>query len=84
MRITLRLDDDVLSAAKTLAAQRHETIGEVISRLARQALASPPAPVLTRNGIPLLPKREGGGPVTMETVDFLSDEWLPSDTEFQA
>jgi hypothetical protein len=84
MRITLTLDDDVLSAAKTLAAQRHETIGAVISDLVWQVLASPPVPILTRNGAPLLPRREDGGPMTLETVNLLRDELLPSEPGFQA
>jgi len=39
MRTTLQLDDDVLAAARVLARQRQSTIGDVISDLARQALA---------------------------------------------
>jgi hypothetical protein len=36
MRITLTIDDDLLSAAKELAARQRKTVGEVISSLARQ------------------------------------------------
>jgi predicted nucleic acid-binding protein len=38
MRTTLTIDDDVLAAAKGLAARQHQSVGEVISALARQAL----------------------------------------------
>src|ERR1700681_2868788 len=39
MRITLTLDDDVLAAARALAAQRGVPIGTVVSDLARRGLA---------------------------------------------
>lgn len=38
MRTTLPIDDDVLAAAKGLAALQHKSVGEVISELTRQAL----------------------------------------------
>jgi hypothetical protein len=74
MRTTLTLDDDVLSAAKALAAQRNETIGDVISGLVRQALTPSVQQAATRNGVPLLPRRSDGGPVTLEIVNALRDE----------
>lgn len=49
MRTTLNLDDDVLIAARSLASEQNRTLGEVISALARQALAVPPSPEI-RNG----------------------------------
>lgn len=73
MRTTLAIDDDVLAAAKGLAARQHKTLGEVISALARQALL-PAAGGGTRNGVPLLPVRDGAGPVTPELVNQLRDE----------
>ena len=41
VRTTLEIDDDVLIAAKELAAHRHSTAGKVLSDLARQALHPP-------------------------------------------
>jgi hypothetical protein len=38
MRTTLDIDDDVLAAAKELAAQAGSSAGKVLSRLAREAL----------------------------------------------
>jgi hypothetical protein len=74
MRTTLSIDDDVLSAAKERAQQERKTVGEVISALARQALR-PTAPFSrTRSGIPLLPIRADGKPVTLELVNRLRDE----------
>lgn len=74
MRTTLSIDDDVLAAAKALAAQQNKTLGEVVSELARRALV-PAAPALkTRNGIPLLPIQKNARPVTMELINRLRDE----------
>lgn len=38
MRTTLRLDDDVLAAARTLAEKEGKTLGELISKLVRKGL----------------------------------------------
>ncbi|PDT28044.1 CopG family transcriptional regulator, partial [Rhizobium sp. L9] len=43
MRTTLAIDDDVLIAAKAMAAQQHRSVGEVISELARRSLRRPPS-----------------------------------------
>jgi hypothetical protein len=74
MRTTLSIADDVLLAAKDLAARQDKTVGEVISDLARQALRPdfPPGPM--RNGILLLPVRPEASPMTMERVNQLRDE----------
>ncbi|HEY1613678.1 MAG TPA: hypothetical protein VGF97_08310 [Rhizomicrobium sp.] len=74
MRTTLAIDDDVLAAAKGLAAQQHKTLGEVISALARQALLPQKASAPTRNGVPLLAARKGVPSVTMELINRLRDE----------
>ena len=74
MRTTLSIDDDVLAAAKELAATERKSIGEVISSLARTALR-PASPVRrTRNGVPLLVVRPGAARVTSELVRQLQDE----------
>lgn len=52
MRRTISLDADVLLAARTIAAQRRRSLGEVISELARRWLARPPSGA-ERNDIPL-------------------------------
>jgi hypothetical protein len=74
MRTTLDIEDDVLLAAKELAARRRESMGKVLSDLARQALTQSTAGSETRNGIPLIPVREDGGIVTIELVNRLRDE----------
>jgi hypothetical protein len=73
MRTTLELDDDVLHAAKEIAAARGSTAGKVLSELARKGLETPKAALRTRNGVPLLPRRSGA-PRTMKQVNDLRDD----------
>lgn len=40
MRTTLDIEDDILLAAKEMARREHLSAGQVISRLARQALTA--------------------------------------------
>jgi hypothetical protein len=73
MRTTLAIDDDVLSAAKAIARQRNQNIGQVISELARKSLR-PPAASTERNGITLLPVHRPNAIVTLDIVNALRDE----------
>ena len=73
MRTTLSLDDDIICAARAIAERERKTIGAVVSDLARKSLNDRPK-FKTRNGIPLLDKRPGGIPVTLELVNRLRDE----------
>lgn len=73
MRTTLDIDDDILQAAKELAAIRRRTAGQVLSDLARKALEPAPGPRL-RNGVPILPRRPRTSPrPTMKLVNTLRD-----------
>jgi hypothetical protein len=74
MRTTLSIDDDVLSAAKELAEIEKTSVGEVISSLARRALAPTETKAKTRNGVPLLNIRKGAPRVTSELVHRLREE----------
>jgi hypothetical protein len=74
MRTTLVIDDDVLSAAREMAASERRTVGEVISSLARRALSPTASRRKTRNGVPLLNVREGTPKVTSELVHQLGEE----------
>ena len=74
MRTTLSIDDDVLAAAKELAAKQHKSIGEVLSSLAREALTPPRQTSRKRNGVPLLPAGPNAVPVTPDLVNRLRDE----------
>ena len=75
MRTTVSIDDDVLTAARTLADRQHRSLGDVISELARRGLA-PSLPVgrISRNGVPLLPRRADAVPITLELINRLRDE----------
>lgn len=75
MRTTLDIDDDVLQAAKEIAATQRSTTGKVLSDLARKGLVPPKPKVTFRNGVPLLGPRAPGDPlVTVEFVNQLLDE----------
>lgn len=76
MRTTLAIDDDVLSAARHLAERQGRSIGEVITALAREALApkAEASSVRERNGVPLLPIKRDAAPITLELVNQLRDE----------
>jgi hypothetical protein len=74
MRTTLSIDDDVLSAAKEMAAAQDKTVGEVISSLARRGLNPLESRRKTRNGVPLLPVGPGTKRVTSELVHQLREE----------
>lgn len=74
MRTTLDIDDDVLQAAKEIAAGRRSTAGKVVSDLIRAAL-QPRRNERVRNGVPLLPRRRPGARrPTMKLVNELRDE----------
>ena len=72
MRTTLDISQDVLLAAKELAARQNLTMGEVISDLARKSLqAGKTAVAGTRNGFPLLAPT--GQVITSELIRMLQE-----------
>ncbi len=75
MRTTIDLDEDVLRAAKDLAEERSQSLGRVLSELARKGLQPSAQPLDARNGVPLLSRKPGARPVTSQTVkDLLESE----------
>ncbi len=74
MRTTLDLDDDILQAAKELAAMEGTTAGRIVSDLVRKAL-TPPKTTRARNGVPLF-SRSGKQtrPITTDQVNRLRDD----------
>lgn len=74
MRTTLAIGDDVLNAAKKRALSQNRTVGEVISSLARQALAPAESMRRARNGVHLLAVRKDAPRVTSELVHQLREE----------
>jgi hypothetical protein len=75
VRTTLDIDNDILQAAKEIAATQRSTAGKVLSELARRALApGSGGRRRERQGVPVLPARQGATPVTLEIVNRLRDE----------
>jgi hypothetical protein len=83
MRTTLDIADDVLVAAKETARREKQSVGEVISNLARRSLTASATPTgrkaavhpgLAKLGIRPLPKR--GGIVTNEQINRLRDDGI--------
>lgn len=73
MRTTLDISEDVLFAAKEMAARKNLSMGEVISELARSSLRSKtkPASAGLRNGFPILAPT--GQAITSELIKSLLD-----------
>jgi hypothetical protein len=78
MRTTLRLDDDVLLAVKEQARREKRSTGDVLSDLARQALAgqhrAPAAGSVEFHGFRPLPLR--GGTVSRALIEQMRDDEL--------
>lgn len=66
MRTTLDIDDDVLSAARTLAQETGTSIGRALSELARRGL-QPRSPA-TRGDLPTFDVAADAAPITPEMV----------------
>ncbi len=74
MRTTLTIPDDVFVAAKSLATQRHLSIGDALGELVRRGLNQSPAIHLNRD-FPCFVNSEGAEPITLERTLELEEEW---------
>ncbi len=73
MRTTLTLDPDIYRVARSLAGQRGESMGAVVSALARAGL-QPREPVTRADGFPVFDVANDASPLTPEMVrDALED-----------
>jgi len=72
VRTTLQLDDDVVAAARELAAGERRSLGSVISELARRGLT--PARVEVAGDLPVIRVPAGTPPITAEMVRRALDE----------
>lgn len=75
MRTTLALDDDVLAAARDIAAARSESLGAVISDLVRRGLkpAAGSRVETADDGIPVI-RASGSMTITSEDVARALDD----------
>lgn len=78
MRTTLDIDDDLLAAAREIARREHQSLGTVISRLARQTLSGSADGAVDAAEAPeavagFRPFPSRGAPVTNETIDRVRD-----------
>ncbi len=78
MRTTLDIGEDVLEATKRIARDEGTTAGKVITNIVRAALRGETGKKTTKsyifkNGIPVLPPREGPL-ITNEHIDRLRNE----------
>jgi hypothetical protein len=67
MRTTLKIDDEILRVARSMAAERGKTVGEVISELALRGLR-PSVPRVARGGFPVFDVSREAAPMTPEMV----------------
>ena len=74
MRTTLTIDDDILAAAKTLAAERKKSLGEVVSELARRGLRPAPQTRYEDGGLPIFEVREDAPVFGPDDVDRALDD----------
>jgi len=74
MRTTVNLDDDVYEAARSLAESEKESLGRVLSRLARRGLVPARKPSRRRGGFPVVALPPDSPPVTSETVRRALDD----------
>jgi hypothetical protein len=72
VRTTLDIDDDVVAAARELAAGERRSLGSVVSELARRGLT--PARVETEGGLPVIRVPRGTPAITAEMVRRALDE----------
>ncbi|WP_445150243.1 antitoxin [Baekduia sp. Peel2402] len=72
MRTTLELDDDVIAAARELAASEQRSLGSVVSELARRGLT--PAQVTVDGDLPVIRVPHDSPVITSEMVRRALDE----------
>jgi hypothetical protein len=72
MRTTLDLDEDIVAAAKELAAEEHRSLGSMISELVRRGLT--PARIESDGDLPVIRVPAGTPPITPVMVRRALDE----------
>ncbi len=72
MRTTLKIDDDILQAARSLADEQGRSVGEIVSELARRGLR--PRPSKRRGNLPIFAVDESAPCLTPEMVREALDD----------
>jgi len=72
VRTTLNLDEDIVVAARELAAGERRSLGSIVSELARRGLT--PARVEADDGLPVIRVPAGTPAITPEMVRRALDE----------
>lgn len=73
MRTTISIDDDVLEAARKLAAAQNRPLGRVVSALMRRGLTARTV-YPSASGFPTFEVREDSPPITLADVKRDEDE----------
>ena len=74
MRTTLNIDDEILEVARSLAGERHLSVGAVLSDLARRGLRQRGAGRRGRAGFPVFEVDRGSRPLTLDWVKQFESE----------
>ena len=74
MRTTLSIDEDVLQAARALAAAERQPLGRVISDLARRGLAPRADRIGSEDGFPVFTVDPNAPVITPDMVAVALDE----------
>ena len=72
-RTTITIDDDILAAGRMLARERSESLGKVLSDLARRGL-KPQLEYRRARGFPIFEVREGAPVMTPDDVKRALDD----------
>jgi hypothetical protein len=74
MRTTLSIDEDILQAARSLAAAEHQSLGRVISDLARRGLSPRADRISSEDGFPVFRVDPGAPVITPDMIRTALDE----------
>ncbi len=74
MRTTVRIDDDLLEVAKSLASQQGVPLGQILSDLLRRGIRSMSAISPNEGGFPVFSVPESARPITLATVKMAEDD----------
>ncbi len=74
MRTTVRIDDDLLNVAKSMAFQQDHTLGQVISDLMRRGIRAMSAIQKSKDSFPVFQVPDNARPITLETVKLAEEE----------